>query len=368
LVRARGSYPRRRGFKSPLRHIVTLLRRIFRLAAIAAALSTSVALAGDGDVPAGESAPLYEETTLLPEETATLPPSSPWENITELKKTVAAGELTADALVSALEEGNAFGLYDRVTEVAEIALGTPASVKATEEAERAAALRAQERLPDKRPSRSETIPLEFESGIPRYQADARIWNEAGVAYLMRVRGGDAKEAFTAAVARDPRYADPHANLGLLYRKKGWYAEALAEYDLALELDAADAIVWYNRAVTLLRMGRIEETFRALETSARLDPKYRPPIRRLAILWYDLGDYKAAQLYAQRFSLLINGDPTAGAEEKAVAANLISLCELRLSGAEAPTKTAFEEDGDVKIEKGAGKAPADTFKPGKKGNR
>lgn len=359
MVRARGSYPRSRGFKSPLRHIGTLIRRIPTWAAAAALLCASAAQGDDAALPR-ESIPPYEETVPSPEETPALPPTSPWDNITQLKKDVAAGALTAGDLYAVMEEGNAFGLYDRVAEVAEIALGTPAAIKTAAEAERTASLRAQERLPEKRPSRVTAEPLKFEPGITLYQGDARIWNEAGVAYLMLARGGDAREAFLAAIARDAFLADPHANLGLLYRKKGWYEQALSEYDLALERNGTDPTIWYNRAAVLLKLGRVEETFQALETSSRLDPKYRPPVRRQALLWFDLGDYKTAHLYALRLSLLLNADPAARDEEKKDAADLLALCDLRLSGSEPTTK---ETTGGTLPLKNAGAKTPPAEKPG-----
>jgi tetratricopeptide (TPR) repeat protein len=140
---------------------------------------------------------------------------------------------------------------------------------------------------------------------------------------------------------DPAYDEPHANLGLLYRRKGWYGKALAEYDAALELRPTNSIVWYNRAVALQRLGRTEDEVPSLEKAAALAPKYRPPLKRLAVIWYDLGDYETAREYAQRLLYLSRADEAATPEEVAEAEELLILAENRLAGKKAEPALTVE---------------------------
>jgi tetratricopeptide (TPR) repeat protein len=265
---------------------------------------------------------------------------SPLDNIVALKRRLEAGELPAGELAALMVTGNEEGRYEDVTALADVALGTPASVVAAAEAARAAAARAEERRTGE-PAELPESREKFYAGLEPYRADARIWNEAGVAYYMLNRAGDAKACYDAARARDPAFDEPHVNLGLLYRRKGWYEQALAEYDAALALNPAKAITWYNRAVSLLRLGRVEDAVASLERAAALAPKYRPPVRRLALLWYDLGDYETAYGYAKKLSYLVKTDAGATPAETADAEEILTLCENRILGKKAQPALTVE---------------------------
>jgi tetratricopeptide (TPR) repeat protein len=255
----------------------------------------------------------------------------PLDDLTSLKRKVEAADLDGETLAAIMAAGNATGRFGDVAEVAEVALGTPASVREAAEAAWEAAARAEERLTGARPSGLPADRAKFYPGVALYRDSARIWNEAGVAHHSLERAGDAYECLRAASALDPAYDEPRANLGLLYRRKGWYEKALAEYDAALELAPTNATVWYNRAVALQKLGRLEEAVSSLEKGAALAPKYRPPLKRLAVIWYDLGDYETARTYAQRLLYLARADAAAEAAEAEAAAELLTLAENRLAG-------------------------------------
>jgi tetratricopeptide (TPR) repeat protein len=299
---------------------------------VAAALAVETQTRFTPGTPSAPASAASPETPATPAAPAGGEAEAAGINVAAYKKEIAAGTLTPAALAELMADANTRGFYDNVAELAEAALGTPASVREAATAERDAAARAEARLPQKRKGRSaESRAPKFSAGVELYRADARVWNEAGVAYFMLGRLGDAKEDFDAALARDPAYDEPHVNLGLIYRKKGWYEKALAEYDAALALAPANPTSWYNRAVCLLRLGRVPEAVTALETAHKLEPKYRPPLRRLALLWYDLGDYDAAYQYADKLAYLVKADPTATADEQRKVLDLVTLCENRLAG-------------------------------------
>ncbi len=264
----------------------------------------------------------------------------PFDNVTALKAQVAAAELDAATLAAVLAAGNEEGRYSDVAAVAEVALGTPAAVIAAEEAGRAAAARAEERRTGRAAEPVESS-RKFYEGLPSYRENARVWNEAGVAYYRLGRTADAKECFDAALSRDAAYDEPHANLGLLYRRKGWYDKAVAAYDAALALRPTNPTVWYNRAVALFRLGRFEDAVSSLETASKFGPKYRPPLRRLALIWYDLGDYKTAYGYAQRLSYLVKTDDAASQQEYDDAEEILTLCQNRLEGKKAEPALTVE---------------------------
>ena len=307
--------------------------RFLIYAAAAAALASGAALA----VGREDARPPVE---------GTLPPEpefaeSSLDDLTALKNKVEAGEITPVNLAGVMAEGNAAGRYADVAEVAEVALSTPASVLAAAEEARTAAARAEERRTGKPPVETSESRRKTYAGLPAYQNNPRIRNEAGVAYYSLGRTADAYESYLAAISLAPAYDEPYANLGLLYRRKGWYEKALEQYARALELRPTNEIVWYNRAVVLERLGRIEEAVSSLETAAKLTPKYRPPIRRLTLLWYDLGDYETAYAYAQKLVYLAESDETAAADEVASAYELLTLTENRLQGKKAEPALTVE---------------------------
>jgi tetratricopeptide (TPR) repeat protein len=299
--------------------------------AAAAALASAAALAVGRD----DARPSVEGTYLPPTESA----EDPLDNLTSLKRDVEAAEFDVDELAAVMAAGNEAGRFSDVAELAEVALGTPASVREAAEAALEAAARAEERRTGTTPSEPPEGRVKFYPGVPEYQASPHVWNEAGVAYYSLERAGDARECYLSALALDPAYDEPHANLGLLYRRKGWYDKALAEYDAALKLRPTNATVWYNRAVALQRLGRAEDAVSSLEKAAKLAPKYRAPLKRLAVIWYDLGDYETSREYAQRLLYLARADESADPEEVEAAAELLTLAENRLAGKKAePTLT------------------------------
>jgi tetratricopeptide (TPR) repeat protein len=300
-------------------------------------LAATVALASAAALAVGweDARPSVEGTP--PPEAAEA--TSPLDDLTAFKRDVEAGAVDTETLAAVMAEGNAAGRFEEVAGLAETALGTPSSVVEAAEAARDAAARAEERLTGEPPAESETLRLTTHAGLPVYQRHAPIRNEAGVAYYELNRVADAHECFLSAVALDARYDEPHANLGLLYRRKGWYDKALESYGAALEIRPTNPTVWYNRAVALLRLGRIEEAVASLETAAKLAPKYRPPLKRLALIWYDLGDYGAARDYARKLLYLAETDETATEDELKSAAEILTLAQNRLEGKKAePTLT------------------------------
>ncbi len=302
-------------------------------------LAAAVALvSGAASAVGREDARPSVEGTLPPEPAEAV---SPLDDMAALKRDVETGGLEAQELAAVMAKGNAAARYDDVAEIAEVALGTPSSVIAAAEAARAATARAEERRTGEAAVDTFETPRTFYAGVLIYQNNPQIQNEAGVAYYSLGRAGDARERYLAAIALDPAYDEPHANLGLLFRRKGWYEKALQQYDEALELRATNPTVWYDRAAVLQRLGRVDEAVSSLETAAKLAPKYRPPVRRLALIWYDLGDYETARLYAQRLVYLTAADENATAAETDAANELLTLAQNRLEGKKAAPALTVE---------------------------
>jgi tetratricopeptide (TPR) repeat protein len=254
---------------------------------------------------------------------------SPFDKLYDLKQAVEVGEYTPDELAALLAEGNADGRWAEVAEVAEIALGTPAAIREAEAQRQADAAAAAERKGEKEPRPISA--RKFYDGLDRYNNSAKINNEAGAAYLYLGRSAEALEALERAASLDPRYDEPLVNIGVLYRRKGWYDEALAKYDEALVIAPSNAVTWYNKGVVMLRLGRLEDSVKAFKSAAGLAPAYRPPVRRLALIWLDIGDYEEAQKYLKRLKYLLETDEDAPAEDLTEVETYLYLCDIKLAG-------------------------------------
>ena len=68
----------------------------------------------------------------------------------------------------------------------------------------------------------------------------------------------------------------HQVAGNISRDRGWYDDALKEFDAAIALDPSDSWSYADLAYTLIWAGRPAEAEAQIETAMRLDPHY-PPI-------------------------------------------------------------------------------------------
>jgi tetratricopeptide (TPR) repeat protein len=257
------------------------------------------------------------------------PEESPFDKLYDLKQAVEASEYAPDELAALLADGNAEERWAEVAEVAEIALGTPTAIREAEARRQADAAAAAERKGEK-----ETRPTsarKFYDGLDKYKNNAKVNNEAGAAYLYLGRSAEALEALERAASLDSRYDEPLVNIGVVYRRKGWYDEALTKYDEALVIAPSNTVTWYNKGLVLLRLGRLEESIKAFKSSAGLAPAYRPPVRRLALIWLDIGDYEEAQKYLKRLKYLIETDEDAPAEDLTEVETYLYLCDIKLAG-------------------------------------
>jgi tetratricopeptide (TPR) repeat protein len=75
---------------------------------------------------------------------------------------------------------------------------------------------------------------------------------------------------TRAVALDPRLAQAHMQLGILYSRRGDYAHAAAEFERTIKLEPALAAAHYRLAQALSRLGQKKQAAGELETFRKLD--------------------------------------------------------------------------------------------------
>jgi len=119
-------------------------------------------------------------------------------------------------------------------------------------------------------------------GLERSPKDAASFaNSLGV-FKLRERDVDAAIAwFERAVAENPQFADPHANLGLVHYNRNAVEPALESYAKAVELAPNDVPLLHNYTLVLSKAGKGDEAIAVSKRAMKLDP-------RNATGWHNLG--------------------------------------------------------------------------------
>lgn len=97
---------------------------------------------------------------------------------------------------------------------------------------------------------------------------ATEWYEQGCA-LEAKQPEAAMEAYRRAIAGRPDLADAHNNLGRLHHDRRELADAESCYRLALCVDGAVPLYWFNLGVALEDQGRLSEAVGAYERAIEL---------------------------------------------------------------------------------------------------
>jgi tetratricopeptide (TPR) repeat protein len=101
---------------------------------------------------------------------------------------------------------------------------------------------------------------------------ARKAFEQGVASQRKGRQTEAIEHFATAVSLDPLYVEARAELGVLYVLTGEVSKALEQFERASELEPNSSMLHFNRAWTLMSLGRASEAEREARRVLALNPQ------------------------------------------------------------------------------------------------
>lgn len=114
---------------------------------------------------------------------------------------------------------------------------------------------------------------------------------------LRAAAGDRAGAIALleqAVALDPGRAPAWFNLGFLRQEVGDHAGALEAFERALGLDPKLDRALYGKALSLIRLGRVEESIPVLRANTELQPMSPYGWYQLAHAYHRLGDEARAR--------------------------------------------------------------------------
>ena len=110
--------------------------------------------------------------------------------------------------------------------------------------------------------------------IPMDTQNAHVWNELGNVYLNSGSCDDAIAAYGKAIELDRQFAWPYSNLALAYMQKSRFAEAILLYQRSIELFATDkdkAVTWNRLGNVYRRLNDYANAIAAYQTADDLDP-------------------------------------------------------------------------------------------------
>jgi tetratricopeptide (TPR) repeat protein len=117
---------------------------------------------------------------------------------------------------------------------------------------------------------------------------------------------DAERLFREVIALEPRYPDAHYQLGLLLAEtESRLAEAAVELGQAAKLAPTNSRWQYNYGLASQQLGRTGDAEMALLQACQLEPRNADYLYALALLYFELQDWKNAQVWAER---LVQVDP------------------------------------------------------------
>jgi tetratricopeptide (TPR) repeat protein len=150
--------------------------------------------------------------------------------------------------------------------------------------------------------------------------------ELDEARLDAARLDDAEARFRLALELSPRFAEAHANLGLVLALRGEFERALDSLTAAVAIDPDLAAAHVGLGNVYAAQHRILRAIDAYETALSIQPEMPEPRRNLIRLLVARENFQAARAHALRLAQL---EP---AREETIAT--LAYCEVRLGRAEA----------------------------------
>jgi tetratricopeptide (TPR) repeat protein len=109
----------------------------------------------------------------------------------------------------------------------------------------------------------------FREIIETMPDNASVWCNYATTYLHEEDYAGALPYFEKAIELDPAFHGPYLSAGICLSALGLHEDALRLYDKALRIIPDNYEIWYNKAYTLMELGRIPEAVAGYDHVLRL---------------------------------------------------------------------------------------------------
>jgi serine/threonine protein kinase/Flp pilus assembly protein TadD len=116
------------------------------------------------------------------------------------------------------------------------------------------------------------------------------------------------ESVRQAERRNQDLPQVHRITGLLRANSGWYEQATAEYQRAMELDPGNSDAYRRLGMALESSGRLDEALMALRRAVELEPKYHRNHQDLGAFYFRQFNYVEAVNHFQKAAALAPEEP------------------------------------------------------------
>jgi tetratricopeptide (TPR) repeat protein len=112
---------------------------------------------------------------------------------------------------------------------------------------------------------------------------AATHNNRGIAHMRTNNRSAATRDYEAALRISPNIAESQINLGAMFYANEMYTEAVSALNQGVKADNAEsrAVAHYNRALSLEKLGEIDEAYADLQAALRLNPGLAVASQQLA---------------------------------------------------------------------------------------
>lgn len=107
----------------------------------------------------------------------------------------------------------------------------------------------------------------------RKNDSALFFNELGIAYRNKEKFAEAIQAYRGALTRDPQNPVIMNNLGHVLHLKKEYPQAIEQYEKAIQVAPRFKEVHANLALTLFQLEKYKEALAEIEIVLKLDPSH-----------------------------------------------------------------------------------------------
>jgi tetratricopeptide (TPR) repeat protein len=116
----------------------------------------------------------------------------------------------------------------------------------------------------------------------------------GIVLYNQKKYADAIAEYQKAIELDPKYAPPYNNWGVVLDDRGIYDEAIAKYQRTIKLDPKNPAPYNNWGFVLYQCKRYDEATAKYQKAIELDPKFADPYSNWTIVLLEQGKYREAE--------------------------------------------------------------------------